>query len=345
MKIGLLTYHHSVNYGAMLQSYATVKALRSLGHEVEFINIRQEETRGTNPVLFYFKLKALKKFVHKFYPPETREFDSIEELRKADFNYDCMIVGSDQVWNPQISKDKCLAYFLDFGGEDIRRLSYASSFALSKWPTNNNELTAAVAKALNRFSGLSVREKTGQQILKETFHLDSTLVVDPTMLFEDYDEVTGHVNENGNVVAYLLNRTPMQMQKAIELSKAFGKRPKLISTIRPTKGFAYVYPPSIEGWIRYIGGAGLVITDSFHGLVFSLLYKRNFVVITPENGRNSRLKDLLTSYGLSDRYFLETDDIPYNKLINTPIDYTCVFKIMNEQRNSSWEFLISNLNS
>lgn len=343
MKIGLLTYHHSVNYGAMLQSYATAKALRSLGHEVEFINIRQEETRGTNPILFYFKLKALKKFIRKFYPPETREFTNVEELRNANFDYDCLIVGSDQVWNPQISKDKCLAYFLDFGGENVKRLSYASSFALSKWPTNNKALTASVAKALNRFSVLSVREKTGQQILKDTFYLDSTLVVDPTMLFENYDEVTGHVNENGDVVAYLLNRTPIQKQKSIELSKAYGKRPKLISTIRPTKGFAYVYPPSIEDWIRYIGGAGLVITDSFHGLVFSLLYKRNFVVITPKNGRNSRLKDLLSSYGLADRYFLESEEIPYDKLINSPIDYNYVFPIIDSQRKMSWEFLTTHV--
>lgn len=343
MKIGLLTYHHSVNYGAILQSYATAKALQSLGHQVEFINIHQEETRGTNPVLFYFKLKALKRFMRTFYPPETREFISLDELRKAKLDYDCLIVGSDQVWNPDISKDNCLAYFLDFGGDNLLRLSYASSFALSKWPDDKKSLLSEINRALHRFKDISVREKTGAYLLKTLFGLDSAIVIDPTMLHENYDEVTGPVNENGKVVAYLLNRTTLQMERSIELSKVYGQSPRLISTIRPYKGFNYVYPPSIESWIKYIGGAGLVITDSFHGLAFSLLYKRNFVVITPENGRNSRLIDLLATYGLSDRYFNETDNIPYNKLLNTSIDYDAVYKVLNEERKISWNFLKRNL--
>lgn len=85
------------------------------------------------------------------------------------------------------------------------------------------------------------------------------------------------------------------------------------------------------------------ITDSFHGVAFCLIYKKNFVVITVDNGRNSRMKDLMDKVGLSDRFFHGSDNIDFGMLLNTPIDYVSVYK--NLGRESSWEFLRKNLNS
>lgn len=345
MKIGLLTYHHSSNYGAIMQSYATARALKELGHDVEFINIEQPEKKSSKAFIFYFKLKAFKRFMDKFYPPETKVFASLDELQKADLDFDCLIVGSDQVWNPQISKDKCLVYFLDFGKPDIKRLSYASSFALKEWPKDKENLLLEIDRCLHRFKAISVREKTGADLAERLFGLKASVVVDPTMLHDNYDEITnGPVQENGEVIGYILNKTPLQLEKSRILAKKIGKKPLMISTIWPKRGFRYVYPPSIESWIKYIGGAKFVMTDSFHGLAFSLIYKRNFVVITPNNGRNSRLKDLLDSCGLGDRYFMETDDIPYDRLIHNPIDYGKVYESLNVRKEFSWNFLKENLN-
>ena len=113
----------------------------------------------------------------------------------------------------------------------------------------------------------------------------------------------------------------------------------MISTIRPTLGFRYVYPPSIENWIRYIAGAKFVITDSFHGLAFSLIYKKQFVVISPSNVKNSRLKDLLKSVGLEDRYFDESDPIIYHELQNKKIDYDKVNSKLDILKKISWNYL------
>lgn len=339
MRIGLLTYHHSANYGAVMQSYATCRALKELGHEVEFLNFQQDEKRSNSSIIFYFKIKAFDRFMTAFYPSETKILQSMDDLNAIASNYDCLVVGSDQVWNPEISKNKCLAYFLDFGGSDIRRISYASSFGISKWPEQYQNLLPSISGSLHKFYAISVREETGKELLGNLFGLKSQVVLDPTLLHTDYHEITGNISDNEEVICYLLNRTKLQLEKTILLSKSLGKTPKMISTIRPTWGFRYVYPPSIENWIRHIAGAKFVITDSFHGLVFSLIYNKQFVVISPNNGRNSRLKDLLQSVGIEDRYFDENDKISYNNLIENSIDYNKVNVKLQALKDISWNYL------
>lgn len=343
MKIGLITYHHSSNYGAVMQSYATCKALKLLGHEVQFINIQQLEKKKLRHIAFIPKFLNFRRFTKKFYPKETPYIENLSELKKINFDFDCIIVGSDQVWNPNISLDKCLAYFLDFGGNDIKRISYASSFGLSNWPDNKKDLIIPVTEALKRFNSISVREKTGQELLSNLFGVSSTVVVDPTMLHKDYNEITGNFEDNNDIICYLLNRTNEQLKASRFISDTLGIQLKLISNIYPINGFKYVYPPSIEDWIRYIGGAKLVITDSFHGLVFSLLYKRDFIVFAVNNGRNSRLIDLLDLLGLKDRYFTNIEDLKSSIHKIKKIDYDKVESIIEKKRQESWNFLKSSL--
>lgn len=96
-----------------------------------------------------------------FYPSETKMIQSMDDLNAIASNYDCLMVGSDQVWNPEISQGKCLAYFLDFGESDIRRISYASSFGISKWPEQYQSLLPSINSSLHKFCSISVREETG----------------------------------------------------------------------------------------------------------------------------------------------------------------------------------------
>lgn len=343
MKIGLITFHHSSNYGAVLQSYATCRALKELGHEVEFINVQQLEKKKIRHVAFIPKYLSFNHFMKKYYPSETAYISDIDELRSKCFDYDCIMVGSDQVWNPNISLDMCMAYFLDFGNNSVRRVSYASSFGVSEWPIEKKNLLESVSKALLRFNHLSVREFTGQQLLLSQFGLQSEVVVDPTMLHSDYKEITGCVKNNGHIICYLLNRTSDQYKASRFVSSKLNIPMKLITNIYPICGFKYVYPPSIEKWIKYIGGAKFVITDSFHGLVFSLLYKRNFVVYAVENGRNSRLKDLLKLVGLEHLYFTNLKTLQESNVFSQEIDYDKVDAIIKQKRKDSWDFLLQSL--
>lgn len=345
MKIGLLTYHKSYNCGAVLQAYATCRILHELGHEVELIDLRQPENFKLRQVVFIPRFYRINKFCKQFYPKSTRHFSSLKELQKEALDYDCLIVGSDQTWNPLISKNKCLAYFLDFGSEKLKRISYASSFGLGVWPAEYSDLIDHINKLLHRFSAISVREKTGQLILKNQFGLESSLVLDPTMLHTSYDEIMPHTNPNHRIICYLLNRTPSQLDMCRLLSKSTDIKARMISNVYPLSGFEYCYPPAVKGWIEQIAGADMVVTDSFHGLVFSLLYHRQVAVIPVDNGRSSRLLDLLALVGLEDHVFKSVDNLKMNmEVIKAPIDYVRVDSILRTYRKKSIDYLRDNLN-
>ena len=113
----------------------------------------------------------------------------------------------------------------------------------------------------------------------------------------------------------------------------------MISTIHYVNGYIYTYPPSIEQWLRYMSGAEFVVTDSFHGLAFSLIYNKQFVVISPNNGLNSRLIDLLKLVGLENRHFFDDEDVPYERIVNEKIDYNMVNRRLDAQRERSWSFI------
>lgn len=343
MRIGLLTYHNSFNYGAVIQSYATTRILKEMGHIVEFINIQQSEDRKIKHLVFLKKTIQFNRFMRNYYPMQTQRFYTIDELRAYCFDFDCLMVGSDQTWNPAISREKCIAYFLDFGSPTIRRISYASSFGFSAWPSEFNHLVPEVRNALDHFDSISVRESSGQRILKEVFSKNSSLVLDPTMLHRDYSEITGDIKYNGEICCYLLNRTSEQLNFAKFLGREYNMKPTMISNVYPLRGFHYVYPPSLQNWLKHIGGAKLVITDSFHGVVFSLLYHRNFVVITPDNGRTSRLYDLLSSLGLENRFFTDYTKIVDSKIWESSIDFESIDTMIESQRQHSIAYLKSAL--
>ena len=158
MKIGLLTYHYTVSYGATLQTYATCKALQMLGHEVEIIDYRISQ-KDSLLYRFAFLPKELstKRLWRKIYPQVSSFYPDEESLRKGAINYDAIIVGSDQTWNPDISGVKCLSFFLNFGQPSVKRLSYASSFGFSSWPSKYKHLIPQIKQYLSRFNAISIK--------------------------------------------------------------------------------------------------------------------------------------------------------------------------------------------
>lgn len=344
MKIGLLTYHVSVNIGAMMQTYATCRALTELGHEVVIVDIRQPEQqrRGVNGLLtdiVYARQRHNHQFFRdNYYPSLTRRYYSLEELRKKPPEVDCFVVGSDQTWNPAISKDVAMAYFLDFGNNNIKRFSYASSFGMERWELPKS-MTDSVYAALHRMCDISVREKTAVSICKDTFDIDAQLVVDPTLLFKNYDEITGKISPNEELLCYKLLRNQDFFENIGTIKKQLNISARLLNNSFPVSGLRYTYPPSVKEWIRRIGGAKYVLTDSFHGVAFSLIYQRQFVVIRNHNGRDSRFEDLLSEVGLTDRIFDSVEQVSKTDIWKKQIDYSIVEKKMELLRRSSWSYL------
>ena len=333
MKIAIITYHYSNNKGAFMQTYGLCKFLKEKGYDLELIDIRQSEEAG-QPI--YVKiLKSIimgyrmKKDMQEYYPPLTRRYNSVEELRDDPPKADCYIVGSDQVWNPNISKDLMMAYFLDFGGKNIKRISFASSFGISEWQINDSSVNNKITSLLNSYSGLSVRENEGKLLCEKVFHISPNVVLDPTFLNRDYSELLQNVKPRDIIVCYKINKTVDFWNNAPRVSKILKKPMYLLNYNYPRRGFNYCFPPSLQTWMKYIVGSSFIITDSFHGVALSIIHKKQFAAILNHNDRDSRLINLANEFGLQSRLYNSIEEMLIDNDWQKPINY----EIINPQIN------------
>lgn len=348
MKVVLLTIWHVENYGAELQTYATVKALKQLNFDVEVIDFRlSDETKMSflGRIASYVQMVSplklkFKKFWEKYIPSSQRYrtgSDLIENPPVADI----YMVGSDQVWNPDITQIRAKNYFLNFGSLDIKRISYASSFGVSEWKHVN--LYDDVKSLLENFDYVTCREESGVELLKRQFGIEAINVVDPTLLFTSYPEFVKSPKEKNNLVFYPLSEDSeleILSQKVAAILDL-----NLINNNKVTKLFGRTEwnRNSVEEWVKNIAESKFVITRSFHGLIFSLLHNKQFALLKIRNGRNSRVENLLRKVGLEDRIY----DTPEALLSDEPwkrkIDYSVVNPRVANLREESWDVLKSML--
>ena len=347
MKIALITYHYSNNKGAFMQTYALCRFLKEQGHEVQIVDIRQEE--GTNLGLLGRIAKdwivgyRLKKDMQKLYPPLTKRYCSVEELRQDPPIADCYMVGSDQVWNPNISKDLMLAYFLDFGKNDVKRISYASSFGLSEWVIMDRSVNEHLAQLLKSFRALSVREIQGQQLCKRIFGVEPKVVLDPTFLNDNYFEIYKPKKIKKEVLCYKLNKTEDFWNNAPKVGKELGLPLRLLNHNFPRNGFRYCAPPTLKTFLKRIAEAEFVLTDSFHGIAFSIIYRKQFVAILNHNDRDSRLINLMTTMGLKDRMFNSVGEMLKDDSWKSSVDYSQLEPIISNEIEKSRKYLQDSL--
>ena len=344
MNISLLTIWHEMNYGAELQAYATIKLLQKQGHQVEMIYILLSDCRKPNlngkigNVISHFG-PGRRKFVSfwRKYIPVSKRYSTLEQLISDPPKGDIYMVGSDQVWNPDLTGEFAKLFFLNFGDENIRRISFASSFGSSEW--SHIKLIDEVKELLHRFSTVSCREQSGIDILKNTFGVEADLVLDPTLLLEDYSELTGTLKRKRSIVYYPLSDDPELMSYARHLSEQLGYQ--LINNNQSSKILGR-FPwdrISIEEWIRNIAESQFVITRSFHGLAFSIIYKRPFAIIANKNNRGTRILNLLEQLGIQNRYYENIEACEEAKPWNQPIDYEAVYGKLIQLRSKSIDYL------
>ena len=344
MKIAVITYHYSNNKGAFMQTYALCRYLREQGHELSIIDIRQEE--GTNLGLVGRVIKdiivnhRLKKDIKQLYPPLTRHYNTLQELQQDPPAADCYIVGSDQVWNPNISKKLMFAFFLDFGQKETRRVSYASSFGLSDWIIKDAKINDNIRELLGSFNALSVREQEGQALCEREFGLRPTIVLDPTFLNTDYDDIIGKVKPRREILCYKINKTEDFWMNAPIIGKQMGLPMALLNYNYPHKDFRYCFPPSLKTWMRRIAAAEFVLTDSFHGVAFSIINKKQFVVILNHNDRDSRLINLIRLFHLEERMFNSVDEMVKDQRWKKTINYNEVSVLVEKEREASRRYLL-----
>lgn len=351
--IGILTFHRAINYGAILQGYALQQALLSLGIENEIIDynckkIENEyrikkfnECENFKEIIKYIiftnakKQKANKfnEFINKKMIISKR-YDSSNII---DCNeYEKFLVGSDQVWNHRITNfDK--TYFLDFVKDNSKKNSYAASLGFCEMPIEKRQ---DYKNLLMNFNNLSVRESQSELILKNLLNRKIEINLDPTFLLcsEDWERLisTKKIKQD-----YILVYSISDSEELIKFSKALSLKTKCkIILIEHPKPFQYIgiKKEKVAGPLEFLSlfsNAKYVVTSTFHGVCYSIIFKKNFYVMLKKSvqNNNSRINNLLDMLKLKDRI------IDKDIKINENIDYSYATNILEEERKKSFEYL------
>ena len=348
MNIGILTFSKGDNYGAVLQSYALGQWLRSKGHNVEYINytwstLRYRITSNLTPLKKRFEI-----FRNKYLINFSKECNTKEDLTEAIKEKDLVIVGSDQVWNPDITGYRAKHYFLDFVPYSIPKIAYAASFGKSQWEWP--ELTDEVNILLQKFKSISVREEDGARICKKIFGVDAKVVLDPTFLINNYDSLLRKPKYANRIVGFHFYPSNSYYKLLKELGQIRQKRilvMDLPSRHTTMKVLEFSISPfcKVTDWLTNIAYADFVVTDSFHCLAFSLIFKRQFIFIATNSRLVSRISTLLDKLEIKNRvYFNHQDAIDAIPTL-TFIDYKKVDRKIEEYRTESENFLFNVFNS
>lgn len=365
MKIGIVTQSLRVNYGGLLQNYALQEVLRNRGHEAVTIDqpcLNEKYYRILLSAVKTLLLKAagrggkrrlpidisvmyrnyvsqnIRRFIGK-YIVSSRQFIKYDETRKyvVENGFDALIVGSDQVWRPKYNVD-IYHSFLDFAeGLDVKRIAYAASFGVDGWEYTEQE-TERCSCLVRSFDGVSVREQSGVGLCSEYLKIQARQVLDPTMLLgrDDYMKLASSEKKSfKGIGVYFLDANEEKMNFVSDIAAQKGADVYFIGT-PDDKGVL----PSVESWIKGFADADLIITDSFHGSVFSLMFNKEFYpLVNPSRGAG-RFHSLLDMFGLSERILVA----PYDSARRPDsINWDNVNARLNELRRESLEFIDSNL--
>lgn len=365
-KIGVITYHSAYNFGSVLQAYATQESIEKIGYSVEIVNYRMKsQIKYYSMIHLNNGLKAfLKDLLHlpqigKYITRKnrfeqfieelnlTKEFNEPEEVDEADGMFDIFVSGSDQIWNKHSNELEesewkyMYPYLLCFTNK--KKVSYASSIVNMK----DEELTYIVDK-VKKFDKISFREKASCDRFKSLFGIESNEVLDPTLLLnsEEWSSKIGTIPEkmiNKKYILYYALEGVKKTRKIMpKLQKMAKRKGCVLVGITPLSCFTYskgvinaidAGPKEFLGWIK---GAELVITNSYHGTLFSVNLGTNFYTLQEKESTDNRIKGILLKLELEKRIISDVDSILYEK---EEINFQDVWKKLDIYRKESIEFL------
>ena len=374
MKVAILTQPLRTNYGGILQAYALQTVLQRMGHEVVIINreqqdypslrllclrlgaiikslvrryiLGQKECIIMNPLSSLFRTKwdgyVVLPFVKKriIQSPELRNSKSLRHYF-AKQKFDCYIVGSDQVWRPCYSP--CITDFFLKSVPDnssAKRIAYAASFGTDSCEFTTEELEECTY-LLKKFDCISVREESGIEMCEKLFNISATHVLDPTMLLNknDYVEIAlgnGTIASPGNLFTYILDPSLDAECIIDDLVRDGYQQNNVVLRVNPTKDDFRPKQVSVEQWLRGFYEAKLIVTDSFHACVFSIIFQKPFIVIGNQERGNTRIDSLLKVFNLQMRKVLSAKDFEHrkNELIRK-MDDNAIMEVLSKYRLQS----------
>lgn len=370
MKIAILTLNLNSNYGGLLQCYALQTVLERMGHEVKVLSA----PRYKWTYFFIYPLSCIKRFFKKIFL--WRDVDILHPLHQIinkniyDFidhhinvttcirwnkklaeKYDVIIVGSDQVWRPDFTS-KIEHFFLDFAeSTSIKRVAYAASFGVDN-PCYTETQIRRCSSLLKQFDAVSVREISGVDICSEYFGTFASLMPDPTLLLDrkDYSDLINTddvLPYHGDLLVYFLDSTDEKEAILKDLMKETGLLSFYVNANAEDEDVSIkqkIYP-RVTQWLQGFQQAKFVITDSFHGCVFSIIYNKPFIAIGNVERGLTRFISLLQNFGLQNRLISSVDE--YNAKKNyllSDINHDLISSICNSQKEKGLLYLENELN-
>lgn len=368
-KIGILTQPLHNNYGGLLQAFALQKYLRKLGHDaitIDFQFPKPSLKMVLRGLLSNLYRKIIKKEDVKYYLPiseqelvkigvHTNQFrqnyittthrltsqEQFHELEK--YNFDAFVVGSDQVWRPIYSPD-ITAFFFKFikNNDSVKKFSYAASFGTDNCSEYTAEQIVEISKLAKKFDAISVREDSGVKLCKENFGIDAKHVIDPTLLLDktDYEQLVTQAllpDSDGTLMSYVLDKNPSKQAVIQSIAEELGLKP---FTVMQEENGVY---PEVERWIKGFIDAQYVVTDSFHGVVFSIIFNKPFIAIGNVSRGLARFESLLKMFDLEERIISDVDQLS-SELVNQKIDYTKVNTLKVILQREAKSFIVDALN-
>lgn len=364
MKIGILTLPIGSNIGGVLQAYALQKYIQQQGHEVVLLDRRRNDEgffwsfSGFRWLLFksifglYNILKGEKEQkIHSFIKKnincskEIYSGKSLYECIKRE-RFDAIIVGSDQVWrkwyhDPGFTDVK--EYFLNFLS-DIQspiKIGYAVSFGLEDWDIDDDLVVCR--EAAKTFKAISVREKSGIDICKKYLKVDATQVLDPTMLLtkNEYVRLSSQCNNtecSEKLLCYILDKSNAIANEISNLERVTGMQSYDYLVINNQN-------KDICLWLKAFSEAKYILTDSFHGCVFAILFNKPFIALGNEKRGQARFESLLSLFNLQSRLVPVNQPGQISRVMKEDINWNDVNNLIREWRARSCEFLNVTLNS
>ena len=356
MKIGILTQRLHNNFGGLLQNFALQQTLKKLGHQPITIDFRPR-----NNVL-WFLLVQLKTLVLFFIPGKRRPFgkwkkrdmrdenislfvskyiDATHRIQKLlsiivpMYKFNAIIVGSDQVWRPKYNtiENTFLAFVKS---KNVKKIAYAASFGVSNWEFTKQQ-TEKCGMLAQKFDAISVRENSGVHLCNKYLKVTAEETLDPTLLLskEDYSQLCSHIEPNKKpfLAAYVLDLTDAK-KAAIEF---FAKSKNIETLIFSAESSVTL---TVQEWLSMYRDAEYIITDSFHGTVFSIINRKPFISIVNFERGADRFVSLLSKFDLEYRMMNEKEIMEFEE---KPIDWHTVSSIIETKKRDSIEFLKNNL--
>lgn len=349
-KIGLLTWHFLDNYGSLYQSYAIYSYLKNLGYNVEFINYREgavtnvigKTLRFAKYNIFPF-LEKRKTHFYKFRKKhfnQTEIFSNYNDLKNYNFQYDGVICGSDQIWSAKIYNE---VYFLEFLDDSIKRYSYAPS---SVHDIFSEEQKIFIKNALSKFKYISTREEFGSKLISNICGREVETVLDPVFLLDINDWRKIEEKTNINSKNYLLVSYIGDDEKYEKISKKIQNKyncDKIINVnIKDIHNFGNEILKDVSPgeFLTLIKNAKIVLTDSYHINLFSIIYNKEFFNIKRfeddiKDNQNERVREILNKLDLKERLI----SYHLNEINFAKIDYIAVNEKLKKLKLESINYL------